>query len=129
LVQPGVVEVNKTIATRTPPRFLNQDSSTRLRDAPQAVQIVNGNIRPIYTAGDRVRLIAKVPASQTWEILFRKSGRNQTYMELGTAISTEQGRVALPVMRIYRKGLYIFALRNTETGEVRYVKVRVGPRR
>jgi hypothetical protein len=112
-IVPGVVLVNETVAERTPPRTLPGAPSERI-----------GQPTPVpVTQGAAVALVVQnAPPGSTWVVeVKRKGGR---YNTLGSTVATSDGRAVLPVFRAANRGIVILALRNVQTGEVRYVKVR-----
>lgn len=128
VVVPGVLEVSRVTALRTPPRYYVFESTPRLRDAPRADRRVNGEFVPIYNAGDVVRLVARVPADTNFLVYIRRQGRGNEYGEPVPALSDPNGRMALPALRVSRQGTYIVAMVNPLTGETLYLKIDVGPR-
>ncbi len=128
VVIPGVLEVPREEVFATPPRFYVFPAEPRLRDAPRADRKVNGRFVPIYSAGDLVRLVAKVPANTEFRVLIRRAGRGNEYQEAATVLSDPNGRVALPVLRVSRRGTYIIALVDVATGQPLYLKIDVARR-
>jgi hypothetical protein len=67
------------------------------------------------------RAVALTPGS-TWVVSIKRAGNG--YDTLGSTVVAADGKAVLPVFRVTRPGLYILNLRNVQTGQVAYVKVR-----
>jgi len=129
---PGAALLPEDEAVKVPPRFFVNPPTPRLRDAPRAEAIRNGQRVPVYQARDDIRLLVSLPlGGEQWTVQVRRQGAGSTYTEVGTLITpfTNEilgGRTSLPVFNFSRKGTYIVALTNT-AGETLYVKIVVGP--
>ena len=129
---PGATLVPEEEAVQVPPRFFVNPPTPRLRDAPRAEAIRNGERVPVYQARDDIRLLVSLPlGGEEWTVRVRRQGAGSTYTVVGTLITpfTDEilgGRTSLPVFNFSRKGTYIVALTNT-AGETLYVKIVVGP--
>lgn len=113
-IVPSVVLVSQEVAQSAPPRALENPPAPQMGDAP----------RPNAPVGQPVALIVpNAPAGSTWVVEIKRKGG--AYNTLGSTVANSNGQAVLPVFRTTRPGVVIMALRNVQTGEVRYVKVNV----
>lgn len=113
-IVPGVVLVNQSVAERTPARTMQQPPTVRIGAAPKAPARV----------GTPISLVVQNAApGSTWVVLVKRKGGR--YSTLGSTVANSAGQAVLPVFRSNTRGIVIMALRNVQTGEVRYVKTNV----
>lgn len=112
-IVPSVTLVSASDAAKAEERVMNKPPAARVGDAP----------RPTVTAGEPVALTATaLKPGATYVVLIKRKGGS--YGTLGSVVGTGSGEGVLPVFEPTRPGTYIMALRNVQTGEVVYIKVR-----
>lgn len=124
-IAPGVFVVPLDVVLRVPFRVYVYLAARTVPLAPRADRRENGKWVAVYRAGEVVRLIARVPALQTYAISWLEGDRARL---IGTAVSDGNGQMALPGWRVNRPGLYTVRMQNTVTGEILYVRLTIGPR-
>jgi hypothetical protein len=121
-----VVVVARGTALRTPARYFVFSATRRLSNAPQADKKVNGKFVPIYRVGQTVRLVAKLPANQTFRMFIRDGSK---WYSVGSGLSDPTGRLSMVAFRATQAKEYAYKFVSTSTGRTFYVKVNLaGPR-
>jgi hypothetical protein len=124
-VSPGIVVVSRATVLRTPARYYVFPATRSPRTAPRADRWRNGRWVPVYTVRQVIRLVATVPPNQTFRVFMQRPGES---INFGTAVSTPDGKMSLPGLRVRNADVYNIALVNTLTGITFYLKISVGPR-
>jgi len=122
-VTPQFTVLSRAEVVRVPARYFVFPAARDPRLAPRADRKVNGRFVPIYKVRQVVRLVATVPANQTFNLFLRRGGR---LIPIGTATSTAGGQMSLPGFRVTEPGLYEIALTSTSTRRTYYLKVSIG---
>jgi hypothetical protein len=110
----GVTLVPARVAGNTERRVVRQSPAARIGEAPR-IRAERG--RPLAL------VFLNSPPGTTWVVDIKRAGG--TYNTLGSTVVTPNGEAVLPVFRPRQKGNYVLMLRNVQTGQVAYIKVRV----
>lgn len=113
-IVPGVTLVPARVANATEPTVVRRAPGARIGEAPR-VRAERG--RPLAL------VIAGAPPGTTWIVDMKRVGGS--YNTLGSTVVAPDGEAVLSVFRPRQAGTYVLMLRNVQTGEVAYVKVRV----
>ena len=117
-----VFVVSRSAALRATPRFYVNSATRKLSDAPQANKKVNGKYVPIYRVGQVVRLVAKLPANQTFTMAIRDGSK---WGDLGPGTSTASGQLSMMAFRATAAKEYAYRFVSTSTGKAYFVKVNL----
>jgi hypothetical protein len=122
-VATNVLVVSRATALAAPPRYYVFRASTNLADAPQADRRTkNGKFVPIYKVGQVVRLVARVPANQTFQMAIRDGKK---WASVGTGLSDATGRLSMVAFRGAKAQEYAYRFTSTSTGNTYFVKVNL----
>jgi hypothetical protein len=109
----GVTLVDAQTAAQTQTRQMARPPAARMGNAP----------RPSTTANRPVALgLTGLTPGSTWVVQVKPRGGQ--YGVLGSVVATSDGQGALSVFTPTRRGIFIVAFVNVQTGETRYIKVR-----
>jgi hypothetical protein len=122
-VATNIVVVSRATALAATPRYYVFRASTNLKDAPQADRRTkNGKFVPIYKVGQVVRLVARVPANQTFNMAIRDGKK---WSSVGTGLSDATGRLSMVAFRGAKAQEYAYRFTSTTDGKTYFVKVNL----
>jgi hypothetical protein len=127
-VAASVVVVSKATALAATPRYFVFRAAPNLKDAPQADRRTkSGKFVPIYRVGQVVRLVARVPASQTYAMSIRVNGK---WVAVGNGTSDANGRLSMVAFGASKATAYPYRFVSASTDKTFYVQVNLaGPRK